>query len=273
MYLFISIADKSILEKVLDSYKTLPAKLVNQQGELPHHLAVSAHTDHSEAVLQVLRRYPFDLSTKNISGLTALQCCNGKRKKYKKYLEVEEEKVTVSVSPNNAYDHKKSKNKASVQLENTKDDHIENSGPKGTSEAAKHIDDVEPIEDSKLHEHIKKEVDDILCKPEESLFPPEKGSVSSNSRPPDRDAVDATVAHGTTDQVATTSTTDMGYDESKQDENWLKSLKDCAWEVECTETFWKELAKQNETLKKNVTGSAETRHNSAFFKFHFITFL
>ena len=259
MYAFI--ADKTcILENVLNSYKPLSPKLVDQQSQLPHHLAVSEHTDHSEAVLIVLCQYPFDLSTKNLSGNTALQCCNEEREKYKKYLDTEKVRDSASTSTSNAYKSQEGHNssKESVKVTNSKDDIIvKNMQPsEADSGATKYIDDVQQLTDSKLKEQIDKEVDDIICKPDQLLFQSEMDSElkrNSNDNYIQPTAANVTTSPNVTTnaQVAMTDVMDTDSDDDKQ-EGDDASFEGCAWEVECTETFWKDLAKQNEKFKTLV---------------------
>ena len=323
----------SILQNVLDSYKQLPPKLVDDKGQLPHHLVVSVNTEFSEAVLKVLIRYPFDLSTKNEYGKTALQCCNRKRKKLKSILECKTEKVMVSTpttdTSKNQADHNISSNK-SIQL--TNDDAMKDTQPSGTKAAEDNDDDSEMTSVQRLKK-LKIKVEKICCITDQTLFQSDEDSelkmdandkvsvkhikpnakdvsttinTDANSHADIITTIDTTDVSTLTDvaiapNVATTAdvatvtatinvvtTTDMtttsqrdisktvattneinnnpaatnivtatyGATNAVFDGNKLAqetvSFEDCAWEVECTETFWKELAEQDENFRKLV---------------------
>ena len=228
-------------------------KLVNKDGQLPHHLAVAVNSSGSETVLKLLFQYNFDLNTKNNLGEMAVDCCRENRKKLKELLEAEMNKqsAVVESTSNNEEDSfqdcsgvfkqdtivKSSEAKECIKHDITPSKHE-------IADDDDHDDDDEMSTDE-LTKLVKKKVDDVLKigefkdlendnKPEAESQETHK-SVSSNA-----------VMAGNS---GSKETEEEGNKEGGED--W-KKFEGCTWEVECTETFWKELAKQEKSLKTIV---------------------
>ena len=212
-------------------------KLVDKDGQLPHHLAVAANTSQSEAVLKLLFQYNFDLKAKNKRGETALKCCRRKRGHLKQLLEAEMTKhsVTLKSTGNNEIgDFKQDYNKVSTQgkasiTEITLNENIKESSKPPENQYVDESDDDTKLSVDELTELVNKKVKSILKKTDQKL-------------------------KGETQKAASNVQSDTAVveDVSRKEEEDRKKFEDCTWEVECTETFWKELSRQQKPLKEKA---------------------
>ena len=220
-------------------------KLVDGDNQLPHHLAVTDNTPQSEEVLKLLFQYKFDLSTVNKSRETALQCCRKDREHLKKLLKEkinEKPSILEFTSENVKEDLQQKQNFDYVSNQNATDtvkviaaDSKKVILPPENDIASDSDDEMSTDE---LAEIVKKKVEHVLKK-EHCLKDTDTSEAESqkgaSSIPHKIDKVENTIE----DTVADSN------------EDW-KQFEECSWEVECTETFWKELAKQEKSLKRTV---------------------
>ena len=211
-------------------------KLVDKDRQLPHHLAVAANTSQSEAVLKLLFQYNFDLTAKNKNGETALKCCRRKRNHLRKLLEVEMAKHAVAVKStgSNKADQKQGCTKVS-----TKDNASTTAATlKEVSEEFSKLPENENVDESddetklsvdELAELVNEKVKSILRKTDQTLR--EEPQETAKNIPSDTAIVE---------------------DVSRKEEQDRKKFEDCTWEIECTETFWKELSRQEKSLKEKA---------------------
>ena len=232
-----------ILQKALDLCK-LPenGKLVDKNDQLPHHLAVAANTPQSEAVLKLLFQYNFNLETKNKSGKTALECCRKDREDFKKLFKIEAEIDKEIVIVKSTYDNDK-------DTFNQKEDYKQATTVATISSkeiAVPHKDDEVADESDnemsadELTELIKEKVDHVL-KTDDRHWLENSESVYKPKGEPQK----------TANSVPTGNVIAESTDSKEINKEW-KKIEECTWEVECTEAFWKELAKQEKFLIKET---------------------
>ena len=251
MYCVDTVGRIDILKNVLDSY-SFPedGKIVDKDGQLPHHLAVADNTAQSEAILKLLFQYStkFALQTKNKAGDTALSCCRRKREHLKKLLEAEiaSQSVRLKSSTSNNIQQRQD-DKEDIKSESTEPvaaakESSENHMKPSENETTDDYDDETKLNMHELTELVTLKVESVLKtsdhhiqeiseydhKLKEELLKTVKGMPS-----------------GTT--VTVTENTSR---KEKEKTKEMKSFEKCTWEVECTETFWKDLSKQEKPLKE-----------------------
>ena len=234
-----------ILKSVLDSY-SFPedGKVIDKDGQLPHHLAVADNTAQSEAVLKLLFQYSakFDLETKNKDGNTALSCCRRKREHLKKLLEAEIDRLKSS-----------SGNVKDNFRQQQKQDDKQDTKSKSTEPAAKESTELSMHE---LTEAVKRKVDSVL-KSDHRLQEISEYGHKLKEEPLKK-------AKGMPSNAAITIAENTSRKEKEK-----KRFEECTWEVECTETFWKELSKQEKPLKEMVFSKLHRLANGEWHeKFH-----
>ena len=242
-----------ILQKALDSCKLpINGKLINKDGQLPHHLAVAVNSPQSAIVLKLLFQYNFDLNTKNKLGEMAVECCRENRENLKELLEAEMNKqpAVVESSRNNEKDSFQDcgdvcKQDAIVKAPEVMECTIASKHDMTSSEH-EIADDVDvEMSTEELTESVKKKVDDVLKIGKlEDLEHDHKPEVESQETV--KSVPSNTVIAGSSGGKKTEE------EDSKEGEEDWKKFEDCTWEMECTETFWKELAKQEKSLKTIV---------------------
>ena len=228
-------------------------RLIDKDGQLPHHLAVAVNSPQSAIVLKLLLQYDFDLNNENKSGETALKCCRKNREGLKELLEAEMNKqpaVVESTSDNEKGGFRQMQDSSDVSKQGTT---VKAPEAKELMTPSKHdyipseheiADDDDVMSTEKLTELVKKKVDSILKIGDqywlENLESDHKPEVESRKTAKD-------IPSGT----ETSGGKETEEEGSKEGEDW-KKFEGCTWEVECTEAFWKELAKQEISLKKIV---------------------
>ena len=256
-----------MLKEVLDSYK-LPenGKLVDKDGQLPHHLAVAANTSQSEEVLKLLFQYNFDLNAKNKSGKTTLDCCRRKRGHLKELLEAEMTKhpVVPKSTANNKGDGSKHERDCSAVIKQDATSAAPDTPKESTEDFSKlpkngnvdDSDDERKLSLDELTEVVKIKVNSILRKNDHLIQKNLERDHKINVEPEN-------TANNTP------SDTTVAENVSRKEKEDCKKFEDCTWEVECTETFWKELSKQEKPLKKKVFDKLHRLANGEWHeKFH-----
>ena len=263
-----------ILKNVLDSY-SFPedGKIIDKNGRLPHHLAVADNTAHSEAVLKLLFQYStkFDLQTKNKDGETALSCCRLKREHLKKLLEAEianQSSVILQSSGSNENDNfqhmqdnisKQGTNSESTESAITKES-TENHLEPPENKIMDDDDDETKLSMDQLTELVKRKIDSVLETSDHHLQEMFEYGHKLKVEPL------KTVRGMHCDAVTITENTSR---KEKEKTKERKRFEDCRWEVECTETFWKELSKQEKPLKEMAFSKLHRLANGEWHeKFH-----
>ena len=260
-----------ILKNVLDSY-SFPenGKVIDKDGQLPHHLAVADNTAQSEAVLKLLFQYSakFDLKTKNKDGNTALSCCRRKREHLKKLLEAEIDRQSMIL--------KSSGDNIKDNFQQQKQDDKQGTKSKSTEPAAKESSEshLKPLEnetkddgddETKLSMHeltelVKRKVDSVLRSDHRLQEISEYGHKLKEEP--------LKIAKGMPSDAAVTVTENTSRKEKEKTKE-KKRFEECTWEVECTETFWKELCKQEKPLKEMAFSKLHRLANGEWHeKFH-----
>ena len=221
-------------------------KLVDKDGQLPHHLAVVANTSQSETVLKLLLQYNFDVLTKNKSGKTAPECCRKDREDLKELFKTEAKTDTENIVIKSACGIKKGRfNQKQDCTDVPKQDTTVTSTsikeipvPHKDDEVADESDD--EMSADEITTLIKEKVDYVL-KIDDCYWLENSESVYT--------------AKGESQQTASSIRIDKivaeSIDSKEIDKQW-KKIEECTWEVECTEVFWKELVKQEKSLIKEA---------------------
>ena len=260
-----------ILKKVLDSY-SFPedGKVIDKDGQLPHHLAVADNTAQSEAVLKLLFQYStkFDLHAKNKAGETALSCCRRKREHLKKLLKAEmtSQLVILKSSSGDEKDNFQEKQDCSnISKQGTISESTEPASAKESTEKPSENeiendgDNETKLSMDELTELVKRKVDSFLKESDhclQEIF--ECGHKLEQEPPKTEKCIPSDTA------VAVLENTSR-----KEKEKNRKMFEECTWEVECTETFWKELSKQEKPLKETAFSKLYRLANGEWHeKFH-----
>ena len=208
------------------------------------------NSSESAKVLKLLLQYNFDLNTENKSGKTALECCRKNRESLKELLEAKMNRQPAVVESTGGNEKNQMQDCSDVSKQDTTVKAHEIKEFKTLSkhdmipsayEIAEDVDD--EMSTDELTELVKKKVDSVLKNGDhywlENLESDHKPEVESQK-----------IANSIPSGIVTGGKeTEKGG--SKEEENW-KEFEGCPWEVECTEVFWKELVKQEESLKKIV---------------------
>ena len=261
-----------ILKSVLDSY-SFPegGKIINKDGQLPHHLAVADNTAQSDAVLKLLFQYStkFDLQTKNKDGNTALSCCRRKRQHLKKLLEAEitSQSMILKSSSGNEKDN------FQQQKQDDKQDTTESTEPAAKQSTEKHMkppknktmddrdDDTKLLSIHELTELVKSKVDSVLKTSDHHLQ-----EISEYGHKLKEEPLKTIKGMPSGATVTVTENTSRKEKEKTKEK---KRFEECTWEVECTETFWKELSKQEKPLKEVAFSKLHRLANGEWHeKFH-----
>ena len=240
-----------ILKSVLDSY-SFPedGKIIDKDGQLPHHLAVADNTAQSAAVLKLLFQYStkFDLQTKNKAGDTALSCCRRKREHLKKLLkaEIASQSMILKSSSGNEKDNfqQKQDDKQDTKSESTEPaakESTENHVKPPENKTKDDGDDETKLSMHELTEAVKRKVDSVLKISDHRLW-----EISEYGHKLKEEPLKTPKAKPSDAVVTVTENASRKEEENKE----KKSFEECDWEVECTETFWKELSKQEKPLKE-----------------------
>ena len=217
--------------------------MVDKDDQLPHHLAVVANTSQSEKVLKLLFQYKFNLQTKNKSGKTVLECCRKDTEDLKRLFEIEAKTDKKEAKVKSTCDNDNFNQKEDFSNVPKQDTTVETTSSKET--AVSHKDKVTDESDDEmsadeLTELIKEKIDHVLkiddhhwLENSETVYKPKDESQKTDCSVP------------TGKSIAESA------DSEEIDMEW-KMIEECTWEVECTEAFWKELAKQENFLIKET---------------------
>ena len=262
-----------ILKQVLDMYK-LPdnGKLVDSSGQLPHHVAVADNTEHSKSILELLSGYPFDVEAKDRNAKTALDCCGKGRRSLRPAIEAAAVKWKEHcAAAKGSKARKKQKKSQAVPTDNSDIKGHENNAVTAnmnvTQTARKSEKKVVLVQEnlmalagkgnySLLRSYAKSMVNEIVHKPEEylHLFQEAKRAdeITEKVAKHSKETFDRTVT--TPNDMHNTCFEDEleSDDEDFNDKEDFDSerFEDYTWEVECTESVWKTLAKLDRPLRK-----------------------
>ena len=263
-----------ILKQVLNTYK-LPenGKLVDSSGQLPHHVAVADNTDHSKSILELLSGYPFDVEVKDRNAKTALDCCG----KGRRYLRTAIEAASVKWKEHCATVKGSKGRKKQKKSQTTPVDGSESKGQENNNTTTNNVCTTQAtkkpekkillIQESLmalagkgnytlLRNYAKSMVDEIVHKPDVycHLFQESKPAdeVAKESVADLKENSDRTLT--TPENILSTCSGDEleSDDDDFDDKEDFDSerFEDYTWEVECTESVWKTLAKLDRPLRK-----------------------
>ena len=261
-----SIGKIVILKQVLDAYK-LPddGKLVDNRGQLPHHVAVTINNSHSKEILELLCSYHFDLTTRDHDNKTALDCCRKKRNHLKLILEAVSNPTQVSSGIDEVSKPQDETPPATVSKVN--DRVVVNTPTKLTKTAVStpnlmptltHKDE-DPKEElrspvktslAQIETQAKSEVEGILQNTDEFF------KVCLDAEAAVNDVSTSFTGQGNEGDTSFVNPP-SGKDESLQapDDTEILNVElfqDCPWEVECTEIVWKTLSKLDKPLRRVI---------------------
>ena len=279
-----------ILKQVLDTYK-LPdnGKLVDNNGQLPHHVAVADNTEHSKTILELLSNYPFDVEVKDRNAKTALDCCGKGRRYLRPAIEVASVKWKEHCAAVKASKGRKKQKKSQAQQ-------ADGSDPKGqennaatananqvTKKPAKKVLLVQENlmalagkgNYTLLRNYAKSMVDGIVQRPDLylNLFQEAKPANDFTDEPLGHLRETADRAVTTPENILTTCSGDeleSDDDDFDDKENFdSERFEDYTWEVECTESVWKTLAKLDRPLRKLAVSKIRRLAKGEWhYKFH-----
>ena len=258
-----SIGKIIILKQVLDAYK-LPddGKLVDNRSQLPHHIAVTINNTYSKEVLELLCSYHFDLTTRDHSNKTALDCCRKKRDHLKPILEAVSNPNKVSSNIDEISEPQDATPPATISKANDKvvfDTTTKSPKTVVTKSNLKpsitHKDE-DPKED--LHSPVKTSLAQIEAQAKSMVE-----EILQNEDDFFKVCLDAEADVSTSftgegnEGDASFVNPPSGNDENPQASNATETLnvglfQNCAWEVECTEIVWKTLSKLDKPLRRVI---------------------
>ena len=278
-----------ILKQVLDTYK-LPdnGKLVDSSGQLPHHVAVADNTEHSKTILELLSNYPFDVEAKDRNAKTALDCCGKGRRYLRPAIEMASVKWKEHCAAVKASKGRKKQKKSQA--------HIDGSGPKGQENNAATANATQITKKAEkkvllvqenlmalagkgnytlLRSYAKSMVDGIIQRPDlyRHLFQESKSGNSFTDEPLGNLRETADRAVTTPENILVTCSGDeleSDDDDFDDKENFdSERFEDYTWEVECTESVWKTLAKLDRPLRKLAVSKIRRLAKGEWhYKFH-----
>ena len=263
-----------ILKQVLDTYK-LPdnGKLIDNNGQLPHHIAVADNTEHSKTILELLSNYPFDVEAKDRNAKTALDCCGKGRRYLRPAIELASIKWKEHCAALKGSKGKKKQKKSQAQ----QGDGSDSKGQENNSTTANTNTNQSTKKPEKkillvqenlmalagkgnytlLKNYAKSMVDEIVHRPDVYLHLFQKAKSAGELRGESVGYTKEThdrAATATPENILTTYSKDEleSDDEDFDDKEDLNAEKfeDYTWEVECTESVWKTLAKLDRPLRK-----------------------
>ena len=259
---------------MLDSY-SFPedGKVIDKDGQLPHHLAVADNTTQSEVVLKLLFQYSmkFDLQTKNKDGNTALSCCRQNREYLKKLLKAEIARQSMILkSPGSDekdnFQQQKQVDKQDTKSESTEPAAVAKESTENHMKPPKNETTDDGNDETKLSVHeltklVKSKVDSVLKTSDHLLQEISKYGHTLKEEPL-KTVKD--IPSG-----ATVTVTENTSRKEKERPKEKKRFEECTWEVECTEIFWKELSKQEKPLKEMAISKLHRLANGEWHeKFH-----
>ena len=276
-----------ILKQVLDTYK-LPdnGKLVDSSGQLPHHVAVANNTEHSKTILELLSNYPFDVEAKDRNAKTALDCCGKGRRYLRSAIEMASVKWKEHCAAVKASKGKKKQKKSQTQVDSSKGQENNAASANANQTTKKPEKKVLLVQENLmalagkgnytlLRNYAKSMVDGIVQRPDLylHLFQEAKSGNSFTDEPLGnlRGMADRTVT--TPENILITCSGDeleSDDDDFDDKENFdSERFEDYTWEVECTESVWKTLAKLDRPLRKLAVSKIRRLAKGEWhYKFH-----
>ena len=253
-----------ILKQVLDAYK-LPdnGKLVDNKGQLPHHLVVATNNSHSKEVLELLCKYHFDLTAKDHNNKTALDCCRKKRDHLKAILKAASNSNEVSSSIEEVSKPQddippiapKTNDKVVVDTKSAKRAVTKSNlkPPTELKDEGVTIKEAKsPVKSSlvQIEAQVKSMVEEILQKAEDFF----KTCLDVEAAVGDASMSFAAEGNEGDSSVVNPSSNN---DDKLVTSDYIETLdvglfQECAWEVECTEIVWKTLSKLDRQLRRVV---------------------
>ena len=255
------------MKQVLDAYN-LPdnGKLVDNRGQLPHHVAVAINNSNSKKVLELLCSYHFDLTTRDHNNKTALDCCRKKRDHLKPILEAVSN--TSSEVSSCVEELSKPENETPHTVPKVTDKIAVNSATTLTKAAVSKSNPKPPlahkVEDTTKEElrsvakaslaqteaQAKSMVEEILQKTDDFF------KVCQDAEAADHDASTSFAAEGNAGNISVVNPASIN-DEKPETFDASETMdvglfQECAWEVECTEIVWKTLSKLDKQLRRVI---------------------